>query len=138
MLISTRPSRRTAAKSQARRQVVIKLLSSNEQAIELPQSCTAAHSSTQIPRHAESSTRPLLQLTRLHSASLGGSNLRMDDKFTSTQPLGDKQSLIIISGGYSATSMSIFFSDPSADYKYSDIGSGAAGYISSGNVFYFS
>jgi hypothetical protein len=32
------------------------------------------------------------------------------------------------------TSLSIFFSNPSADYKYSDIGSGAAGYISSADA----
>jgi hypothetical protein len=34
-------------------------------------------------------------------------------------------------------SLSIFFLDLSADYKYSDTGSGAAGYMSSGDVFYF-
>jgi hypothetical protein len=44
----------------------------------------------------------------------------------------------MVSGGYSAASLSIFFSDPNADYKYSDISLGAAGYISSGNIFYFS
>jgi hypothetical protein len=43
--------------------------------------------------------------------------------------------LINVSGGYSVASLSIFFSNPSADYKYSDTGSGAAGYISSGDVF---
>jgi hypothetical protein len=34
-------------------------------------------------------------------------------------------------------SLSIFFSDPSADYKYSDTGLGAAGYISLEDVFKF-
>jgi hypothetical protein len=43
--------------------------------------------------------------------------------------------LIIVPGGYSVVSLSIFFLNPNADYKYSDTGSGAAGYISSGDVF---
>jgi hypothetical protein len=34
-------------------------------------------------------------------------------------------------------SLSIFFTDPRTDYKYSDTGSGAAGYISSEDAFKF-
>jgi hypothetical protein len=34
-------------------------------------------------------------------------------------------------------SLSIFFTDPNADYKYSDTGSGAVGYISSEDAFKF-
>jgi hypothetical protein len=51
----------------------------------------------------------------------GGSDLRTEDPIykLSTTP----------------TFLSIFFSDPSSDYKYSDIGSGATGYISSEDVF---
>ena len=43
-----------------------------------------------------------------------------------------KSSLTIIA----SASLSIFFSDPSADYYYSDTGSGAAGYISLEDDFY--
>jgi hypothetical protein len=54
---------------------------------------------------------------------LGGLNSRMEDQAfkNSTTP----------------ASLSIFFSDPSADYKYSDAGSGAGGYISLEDVFKF-
>jgi hypothetical protein len=65
MLISTRLNHRAIVKSQPRHQVAVKPLSSNEQAIELPQSCTA-RSSTHIPWHADSSTRPLLWFNRCH------------------------------------------------------------------------
>jgi hypothetical protein len=52
---------------------------------------------------------------------LGGLNSRMEDQAfkNSTTP----------------ASLSIFFLDPSADYKYSGTGSGAAGYMSSENIF---
>jgi hypothetical protein len=54
---------------------------------------------------------------------LKGSNSRMEDKAfkNSTTPV----------------SLSIYFSDSSANYKYSDIGSGAARYISSKDIFKF-
>jgi hypothetical protein len=58
-------------------------------------------------------------------------------KYISTQPLGNKRSLIIVSGDYLAASLSILFSNPGADYKYLDTDSGAAGYISSEDVFKF-
>jgi hypothetical protein len=68
--------------------------------------------------------QPLLGLLGFTPTTLGGSNSRMEDQAfkNSTTP----------------ASLSIFFSDPSADYKYSDIGSGDVRYISSRNVFYFS
>jgi ABC-type microcin C transport system permease subunit YejB len=58
-------------------------------------------------------------------------------KYISTQPLGNKRSLIIVLGDYPAASLSILFSNSSVDYKYSDTGLGAAGYISSEDVFKF-
>jgi hypothetical protein len=68
--------------------------------------------------------RPLSRLSQLHLDMPRGSDLKMKDQAFkhSTTP----------------ASLSIFFSDLSADYKYSDTGLGAAGYMSSGDVFYFS
>jgi hypothetical protein len=67
--------------------------------------------------------QPLLGLLGFTPTMLGGSNSRMEDQAfkNSTTP----------------ASLSIFFSDPSANYLYSDICSGAAGYISSDDVFKF-
>jgi hypothetical protein len=64
---------------------------------------------------------PLLGLLGFTPTMLGGSNSRMEDQAfkNSTTP----------------ASLSIFFLDPSADYKYSGTGSGAAGYMSSENIF---
>jgi hypothetical protein len=65
----------------------------------------------------------LLGLLGFTPTTLGGSNSRMQDQAfkNSTTP----------------ASLSIFFSNPSADYKYSDTGSRAAGLISSEDVFKF-
>jgi hypothetical protein len=67
--------------------------------------------------------QPLLGLLSFTLTTLKVSNSRMEDQAfkNSTTP----------------TSLSIFFSDPSANYKYSDIGSGAARYISSEDIFKF-
>jgi hypothetical protein len=57
--------------------------------------------------------------------------------FTPTMPGGSDSRMDDQSFKHSTTpaSLSIFFSNPSTDYKYSDIGSGVAGYISSADAF---
>jgi hypothetical protein len=73
---------------------------------------------------ASSGARPVSWLSQLHfDATLGGS--------------GDGQSLIIVSGGYSAASLSIFFSDLSADYKYSNTSTGLRDTYPQGMFFIF-
>jgi hypothetical protein len=64
----------------------------------------------------------LIHLLGHYTTTLGGSNLRTEDpvyKLSATP-----------------ASLSIFFLDPSSNYKYSNIGSGAVGYISSKDVFF--
>jgi hypothetical protein len=78
---------------------------------------------------------PCKMMTTQHSHTYRQRQQEESLKFYSVRHSRAKRSLIIVLGSYSAASLSISFWDPSADYKYLDAGSRAAGYISSGKVF---
>jgi hypothetical protein len=80
-------------------------------------------------------------VTDFTPTTLVGSDSRMEDQtYKHSTTFGDIHcSIYFLTSSQTITpaSLSIFFIDPSTNYKYSDIGSGAVGYISSEDAFKF-